>query len=183
MGGFTRVKVVEESVDTGFRKARELLAKVDKFPDCREGIVVCALHGGLGTEHVAEDGYVTDLLLSHELDEVSVFSIEASGSEICFREHSQAMVEQVKLNPLLVQRERLHRSVSAIVMNGYLRKWNRTYQRLIIEITPNIIHRLCAIRPQSAGRHIRHWHRFSQLTITRVSESGWIGRFGRYCLS
>lgn len=87
-----------------------------------------------------------DFLLCHELDQVSVFSSEASGSELFLGELSESMVEQIQLNPLLIQSQRLTR-----VQTSAQPKHTRiiTYQRLIIKITSNIVHRLRSIRPQS----------------------------------
>jgi hypothetical protein len=50
---------------------------------------------------------MSNLLVSHEFNQVSVFCRETSGSEILYGESSQTIMEQVQLDVLGVERKGL----------------------------------------------------------------------------
>jgi hypothetical protein len=99
------VKVVDEAPGTTLTKAGELLVEVDEFANCAVGVVICALLRSSLTEHVAEKSSVTSLLSSHEGDIRAIFNGETSLEEVLRREDSEAVVEQIQLDPFLVQAE------------------------------------------------------------------------------
>lgn len=59
----------------------------------------------LTAENVREHRGMPDLLVCHELDEESVISVDAGGLKLLHGELGQAVVEQIELDPFLVQRK------------------------------------------------------------------------------
>ena len=53
------------------------------------------------------------------------------------------------------------------------------YERLVVEITFDVVDWLCAIGPQPTGRSVRRWLWVMELTVARVGGSGGIRRQGR----
>ena len=64
--------MVEESVHAGFAEAGQFLAKVDKLPHSRVGIVVSALPWCLSAQYVGDERCMTDFLVSHEFDKKAI---------------------------------------------------------------------------------------------------------------
>jgi hypothetical protein len=54
---------------------------------------------------VSKEGSVTDLLLSHESNQVTLLGVDAVLLELGVREPSETVVEEVELDPFLVQSE------------------------------------------------------------------------------
>ena len=63
--------------------------------------------GGHTADDVRKEPGVRDLLVGHELDEVAVFGIETGRVEIALGELSQSVMEQVKFDVFLVERQAL----------------------------------------------------------------------------
>jgi hypothetical protein len=55
------------------------------------------------SQHVGDQRGVTGFLVGRESDEKAIFCTEASSFKASSREFSKSPVEQVKLNPFLVQ--------------------------------------------------------------------------------
>jgi hypothetical protein len=51
---------------------------------------------------------MTDLLLGHELDQVTIIRVQAGCLELGIRETLQSIAEQVEFNPLLVESQVLN---------------------------------------------------------------------------
>lgn len=101
--GFARVEVVEEAVHARLAEASELLAEVDVLADGSVRIVVGTLHRCLSAQDVAQQGGVADFLVGHELDQESIVGGEACSLKVFDREASESIVEEVQLDPLLVE--------------------------------------------------------------------------------
>jgi hypothetical protein len=118
------VEVRLETPDARLAKAGQLLGEVEGFVDGGEGVIVCAWSSKLGrareggaenwaltlwgstawsTEQIGEQGCVSRLLISHELDEKSVTWSQACSRELLLRECSEDIMEEIQLDPLLVQ--------------------------------------------------------------------------------
>jgi hypothetical protein len=95
--------MVKETINTGLSEASQLLVEVDKLPDGGERVVVCTLWGRSRSQDVAEKSSVTDLLVGHELDQKAILRSETGVLEIFNREHCQAVVEKIQLDPFLIQ--------------------------------------------------------------------------------
>jgi hypothetical protein len=54
-------------------------------------------------QHVGDQRSVANFLVSREFNKKAIFRSEASGFKASNREFSKSLVEQVKLNPFLVQ--------------------------------------------------------------------------------
>lgn len=106
LGRCSRVEVLQESIDSRFTPSSELLTKVDKAFDVSEWVLVLTWLGRVDTEHVSDEGGVSDFLVGHELDEESVTSIETGGFEVLDREGSESVVEEIQFDQLLVKSER-----------------------------------------------------------------------------
>lgn len=88
------------------------------------------------SEHVGEQGCVALLLLSHKLDQRAVLRSEASSQEVLLREGCKAVVEEIQLDPLLVQAES---------------------DRLVVEVTVDHVSRESAVGSKPASRGVRNW--------------------------
>lgn len=141
------VEVGQEAVDTGLTPAGKLLVEVDKLGHVVYGVVVRALLGGLRAEHVGENGSMADLLVSHVLEEEAILRVDAISVELLVGERSQTPVEQVKLNPLLVQGKG---------------------QRLVVEVTLNAVDWSRAVGADTTARGVRSGLVAVELTIGRV---------------
>ena len=87
---------------------------------------------------------MASLLNSHEGDVGAVLRCEASVKEILVREDSETVVEQVKLNPLLVQAK---------------------HDRLVIEVTVHHVARLSAVGAETTSWHIWNGHGVLRLAV------------------
>ncbi len=103
LANLARVEVVDEAPHTRLTPAGEDLVEVDKLAGVGERVVVGALRRRGLAEHVAQEGGVALLLLSHERDQRHVLRGETSGCPVLVGEGRNAVVEQVELNPLLVK--------------------------------------------------------------------------------
>lgn len=101
----TAVEVSEEAPDAGLTPAGELLVEVDEFADRFVGVVVGALGRRRLAEHVGEKRGVSTFLDGHELDVGTVFSGETGLEEVLLGEDGEAVVEEVQLDPFLVEAE------------------------------------------------------------------------------
>jgi len=129
--------VVDESPDTRLTPAGELLVKVDELAHRTEGVVVCALGSSCLTKHVCQKGGVAGLLDSHEGNVRAVLSSEASVEEILLGEDRKTVVEQVKLDPFLVETE---------------------LNRLVVEVTVHLVTRLGAVGAETTSWRVRNRH-------------------------
>lgn len=122
----TRVEGREETVNSRLSKSGEDGAELDELGDRVEVVGVRALLGtcrsnrydqnrGDGIrgakgrrltstlQDVRDQVGVSDLLLSHEADELSLLGVNTLGVELGVREPGETVVEKVELDPLLVQ--------------------------------------------------------------------------------
>lgn len=103
LADFTGIKVVDKPPGTRLTPPGQALVEVDKLTDSGEWVVVCALRRSSLTQHVGKEGGMASFLISHELDQSAVLSSEACSKEIRLGEDSQAVVEEIELDPFLVQ--------------------------------------------------------------------------------
>lgn len=107
------IKVFQEPVYTRFTKASELLTEVQKLQHRIERIDVRALLRSASAQDIAKHSGMSNLLLSHELNQITVFSCKPSSNKVLVREALEAVMEQVKLNPFPVQCERLQNRLAS----------------------------------------------------------------------
>ena len=143
------VEVVEEAVHAGLTVASQLLAEVDELVHVHGRVVVGALVGRRGAEHVAEESGVADLLVGHVLDQVTVLSSEAGLLEIFNREAVETPVEEIELNPFLVKSEG----------NG-----------LVVEVGKHPVDGSRAVGANTASRGVRGRLRSVELAVAGVLE-------------
>lgn len=101
-----RVEVRQEAVYAGLAPSGKSLTEVDKVAHGLEVVLVLALQGSCATtvgDDVADELCVADFLVGEELDEGARLGIDASGVELCVGKALETVVEQVELDPLLVQ--------------------------------------------------------------------------------
>jgi hypothetical protein len=132
-----RVKVVDEAPDTRFTPAGELLVEVDELANGSEWVVVGALRSSSLSEHVGKEGGMASLLNRHEGNVRAVLSSEASVEEVLVGEDGKTVVEQVKLDPLLIETK----------LNG-----------LVVEVTVHQVTRLSAVGTKTASRGVGNGH-------------------------
>lgn len=100
--------MVQETVNTRLSEAGQFLAVVDKLADSVDRVVVLdTLHGRCSAKNVREQRGMSNLLVGHELDEEPIIGSETSILEVLDREFCKTEVEEVKLNPFLIQCEGL----------------------------------------------------------------------------
>jgi hypothetical protein len=129
--------MVDEAPDTRFTPAGKLLVEVDELADSAEGVVVGTLRSSSLSEHVGKESGVASLLDSHKGNVGAVLSSEASVKEVLIGEDGKTIVEQVKLDPLLVQTK----------LNG-----------LVIEVAVHLVARLSAVGAETASRSVGNRH-------------------------
>ena len=86
-------------------ESRYLLREVDELADGVEGIGVVALLRAVALQERLNVRRVPDFLLRHKVKEVALLGVDASFIELVIRELRKAIVEEVELNPLLVERQ------------------------------------------------------------------------------
>jgi hypothetical protein len=92
----------KESVGARLAISSVLNRKVDELANSLEGILVLARLRSSCTQHVGDDLGVANFLLSHEVDQDAVIISQTSSFEFLYAEASKCILEQVKLNVLLV---------------------------------------------------------------------------------
>ena len=97
------VEVVDEAPDAGLAEAGDALLEVEPFADGGIGVVVDALLGSGLAEHIGQEGGVAALLVRHEFDERHLLVIDTGGGEFFLAEAGEAVVEEVELDPFLVE--------------------------------------------------------------------------------
>lgn len=100
---FTRVEMVDKSPHTRFTKASKTLAEVGEFADSLIGVIVSALGRSSLAEHVGQKRGMSRLLISHKLNVRAVLRSQTRIKEVLFVEYGETIVEQIELDPLLVQ--------------------------------------------------------------------------------
>jgi len=100
--------VRDETIDSRLAPPSQALAEIDKVPDGVEVVRVlaslCASSSTVG-EDVAEQDGVADFLVGHEVDQGDIVWSESGGGELLHGESGDTVVEQVELDPFLVQRK------------------------------------------------------------------------------
>jgi hypothetical protein len=146
-----------ETPDTRLAKSSELLGEVEGLVDRGEGVVVCALRSRASrtSEKVAEKRSVPRFLIGHKLNEKAIRWSEASCGEVLLAESSKNVVEEIKLNPLLVESKK----------NG-----------LIVEVRLNAVYWLSSIGTQTTRWLVWHWLRLVEETIGHIASLFGIGR-------
>jgi len=137
VGNLASVHVGEETPNTRLAEAGELHVEVDELADGAVGVVVCALGRSSLAEHVGEEGSVATLLLSHEGDVGAVLSSEASVEEVLCGEDGETVVEQVELDPFLVETK----------SDG-----------LVVEVAVHHVARLGAVGTETTSWHVGNGH-------------------------
>lgn len=94
-GCLARVKVSQEAIDTSLAEPSQLLGEIKELVDVGVWIMVGALLRRLGTEDIAEQSCVANLLLGHEFNQIPVCRVQTSGLEVFRREALQSVLEQV----------------------------------------------------------------------------------------
>lgn len=79
-------------------------AELDELGDGLKVVPVSALLGTGSLENVGDQVGVTDLLLSHETDQVSLIGVDTVLLELGVGESGETVVEEVELDPLLAAR-------------------------------------------------------------------------------
>jgi hypothetical protein len=151
VGDLAGVHVGEETPDTRLAPAGELHVEVDELANSAVGVVVGALRRSSLAKHVGEEGGVTSLLDSHEGNVGAVLSSETSVEEVLFGEDSKTVVEQVKLDPLLVETEG---------------------DGLVIEVAVHHVAGLSSVGTGTTSRHVRNGHRILGLSVRVVVSGG-----------
>ena len=93
----------QEAIDTGLSPACKLLVEVDEFSDVGHRVVVGALLRRLGAKHVGDDRGMPNFLIGHVLDEEPLLGIDAVSLPFLNSEVLQTPMEEVKLDPFLVE--------------------------------------------------------------------------------
>lgn len=101
--------MIEESVNPRLTETSEPLAEVEILADGGVRVVVGALHGCLGTEDVADQGGVADFLVCHKFDQESIGCSQSGGLKVGDGEAGETIMEEVQLDPLLVENQSLKR--------------------------------------------------------------------------
>ena len=107
-GSVSSIEVGEESIDTRFSPSGESLTEVDKVSDSVKVVGIGTLLGWGVTavgDDVGEEGSMADFLVGHELDQRDVVGVQSSLFKLFSAESRDTVVEQVELDPLLVQSE------------------------------------------------------------------------------
>jgi len=98
----------KETIDARFAPPSQTLAEVDKVADGVEVVLVraafCRSHVE-AREYVGKEDRVSEFLISHEIDERDVIEAHASFSKLVDGEPGNTIVEQIKLDPLLIESE------------------------------------------------------------------------------
>lgn len=149
------VEVVDEAPDTRLTPAGKDLVEVDELTDVGEGVVVGALGRCGVSEHIGQESGVALLLLSHEGDQGAVLSSKTSSEEVLLGEDGKTVVEQIKLNPLLVETKG---------------------DGLVVEITLDHVARLRAVGTKATSRGVIDRLRLSELAVLVVVGGGGVGR-------
>jgi hypothetical protein len=149
--------MVEETIDARLSKTSQLLAEVKIFAHSGIRIVVCALNGSTDAKNVGDQCCMANFLICHELDQEAVLSRETSCLKIFGGKSCQAIMEQIELNPFLVQSE---------------------CERMVVEVTLGIIDWLGAIGAEAASRGVWRWLRIVEITIRWICGCCWVGRQG-----
>ena len=149
------VEVGEEAPYAGLAPAGELLVEVDELTDGAEGVVVGALGGSRLAEHVGEESGVAHFLDGHELDVGAVLGGEAGLEEVLLGEDGKTVVEEVELDPFLIQTE----------SDGF-----------VVEVAVYHVSGLSPIGSKTAYDNVRCWFNFHSW-ISRLT----IGLVGNWC--
>jgi len=96
---------------------------------------------------------VPRLLDGHESNVGAVFRSQTSVEKLLLREDSKAIIEQIKLDPLLVETER----------NGF-----------VVEVAVDHVARLSAVGAETSSRSIGDGHGVLQLAIGVVLGCSWV---------
>ena len=102
-GDLTAVQMRDKTPVAALAPPCELDIELNELTNSSKRVVVDTLLRRRLTQHVSEKGSVVDLLRRHEGDESPVLSHQAGIDEVLVRECRKAIVEQIKLDELLVQ--------------------------------------------------------------------------------
>jgi hypothetical protein len=69
------------------------------------------------SNHVAQQDGVTDLLVAHEFEQVTLIGINSSSFEVIDGEGSQRMVEEIILDELLSEQRRMRSGAIGVVIS------------------------------------------------------------------
>jgi len=144
VGDLAGVHVGEETPDTRLAEAGELHVEVDELADGAVGVVVGALGRSSLAEHVGEEGGVATLLLSHEGDVGAVLSSQTGVEEVLRGEDGETVVEQVELDPFLVETKG---------------------DGLVVEVAVHHVARLGAVGTKSTSWHVGDGHGILGLAV------------------
>lgn len=134
----------KETPDTRLTPASDLHVEVNELADSAVGVVVSALGRSSLAEHVGKKSGVASLLDSHEGNVGAVLSSETGVEEVLLREDGKTVVEQVELDPLLVQTEG---------------------DGLVVEIAVYHVAGLSTVGTKTTSRHVGDWHRVLRLAV------------------
>jgi len=150
------VQVRLEAPHSRLTEARHLLGEVESLGHSREGVVVCALRccATRPAEQVGEESGVASLLIGHELDKVSVRGGQPGSGKVGLGEGSEDVVEEIELDPLLVQAEK---------------------DGLIVKVGLDTVDRLGAACTKTSSWLIRNRLRVVQRAVGAVGELGRVG--------
>ena len=144
--------MVEEAVDAGFAEAGELLAEIDEFADRGVRVVIGALDRCLRAKDVGDQCSVSRFLVCHKFDEEAVLGGESCSFEICDGELGKPVMEEIELNPFLVQGQGLGIVNECLGGNG-----RATYQGLVVKVALRIIYWLGTVGSKATSGSVGGW--------------------------
>ena len=101
------VELAQETPNTRLSPSGELLVEVHIASNISEGtsVVVGTLLCGSRSEDVGQELGMSSLLVCHELEQTTLVGVDAGVFKLCHGECLQAIVEEIKLDPLLIETE------------------------------------------------------------------------------
>lgn len=97
--------MLEEAVDTCLTPSRQNLRELQELADSGEGVLVGAWTGTFPLKQILDENTMSHFLVRHVLEEESFLRTDANLFELLVGEAGEAIVEQVKFDPLLVECE------------------------------------------------------------------------------
>ena len=153
VGNLARVHVGKETPYTRLTEASDLDVEVDELADRAIWVVVSALGGSSLAEHVGEESSVTSFLGGHKSNVGAVLSSQTSVKEVLGREDGKTVVEQIELNPLLVETKG---------------------DGLVVEVAVDHVARLSTVGAKTTSRHVGNGHGVLRQTVGVVVGSRWV---------
>ena len=99
------VELAQETPNTRLSPSGELLVEVHIASNISEGtsVVVGTLLCGSRSEDVGQELGMSSLLVCHELEQATLIGVDTGVLKLCHGECLQTIVEEIELDPLLVE--------------------------------------------------------------------------------